>query len=251
MWEKEDTTMLIESRLSLTDQFVDDKGESGYRYLSGYERARSATDQFAEIRRHFPRAESYDAALAGKDPLAGTEGNFLILPWQKVASTYYNEAVEIVLGKLDQARGGKFYNYNGRQGQLGPDRLRESRKKAGAMRALASAQQGHDVLVLSAQLGLRHRGRSVRRARVVMRSNEFGLGAYEMGFILLTHPDRLAHWRDLYAHCAGDEYRFESWCEFLCAPCFDFRTGQLQFRAGGVGYCSDDGGSASAFVPSW
>lgn len=230
-----------------TDEFADEEAESSYGYLSGYANARPATEQFAAINRLFPRAESYDKALAAKDAPAGTEGNFLILPWWTIAPTY-NEAVEIIFGKLNEVRSGRFYNY--RQGELGSDRLRESQKKADAMKAIVAGQQGHDVLVVPAQLGLRHRGRSVRRARVVMNGNEFGLGAYEMGFILLTHPNRLEQYDDLYADCAGDEYRFGDSSEFLLAPCFCFFDGRLKFDTHDVGRPRGFYGAASAFLPS-
>jgi len=49
----------------------------------------------------------------------------------------------------------------------------------------------HDILVVPAQFGLRHRGRSVRRVREVMNANEFGLGVFAIGIMLLTHPERL------------------------------------------------------------
>ncbi len=231
----------------VTDEFSEEEVESEYGYLSGYEKAGPHAEQFARIKGHFPQAESYDITLGEKEAPAGSEGNFLILPWQRIAETY-EAALAIVLTKLSEQRIGAFVNY--REGELGPDRLRESAKKAAAMKSYATSQSGHDVLVVAAQLGKRHRGRSVRRARVVMSGNEFGLGAYEMGFILLTHPNRLENYDDLCVDCAGDEYRFgDSGPDgFLSAPYFGFDGAELKFDAGDVGRPCDDYGAASGFV---
>lgn len=230
----------------VTDEFVDEEVESSYGYLSGYEKADAHGTQFAAIKHHFPQAESYDTVLAAKDAPAESEGNFLILPWQRIASTY-GEAVEIVFAKLREARGGKFHNY--REGELGPDRLQEEPKKVDAMKALAETQAGHDVLVVSAQLGLRHRGRSVRRACAVMNGNEFGLGAYEMGFVLLTHSNRLEQFDDLWVNCAGDRYRYNFSGEFISAPYFNFDDDELKFATDVGSDPYEYEGAASAFVP--
>ncbi len=231
--------------LALMDEFADEEVESEYGYLSGYKQANAATDQFAAIKSIFPQAESYDMALAAKDAPVGSEGNFLILPWQKVAPTY-REAVEIVLAKLKETRNGRFQN--SRNGQLGPSYLREGDKKIKAMKKIAVEQSGHDVLVVSTQLGIRHRGRSVRRALAVMSGNEIGLGAYEIGFILLTHQNRLQHFDGLWIDAAGDEFAPDADGDFCRAPCFDFDGGGLGFDAYDVDNPHEYCGSASAFV---
>jgi hypothetical protein len=75
----------------------------------------------------------------------GAEGFFAIPHWSKVAPTY-QAAVEKVLDLLDKAYGGRFTNY--RKGELGPQFLRETSKKARAMEALQQTQNA-DILLSS------------------------------------------------------------------------------------------------------
>jgi hypothetical protein len=113
---------------------------------------------------------------------------------------------------------------------------------------LGDEQKDHDILVVAAQFGLRHRGRSVRRAREVMQPNEFGLGAFAVGIMLLTHPERLMHYDDLYVDCAGDEYAPEADGGFSSAPFFDFDDGRVEFHAYWFAHAYDSYGSSSAFL---
>jgi hypothetical protein len=100
-----------------------------------------------------------------------------------------------------------------------------------------------------AQFGLRHRGRSVRRAREVFNASEFGLDTFAVGIMLLTHPERLQHYDDLWIDCAGDEYDDPGDDgRFSLAPYFCFSCGKVELLARRFdvagGYC----GSASGFV---
>jgi hypothetical protein len=118
------------------------------------------------------------------------------------------------------------------------------------LEALGEAQKGYDILVVVAQFGLRHRGRSVRRAREVMpKGTEFGLGAFEVGCMILTHPERLADYDDLWIDCAGNEYAPGGDGDFSSAPYFFFYDGKVGFGAGWGGGASESYGSASAFLP--
>ena len=227
------------------NSFANEEVPSRYGYLSGYRKPNPAAQEMTDLKRLFPQVKSYDEATAAKELVPGAEGSFLIPRWQTIAPTYC-EAVEIVLAKLKETRNGRFYNY--REGQLGPDRLRESAKKVEFFQKLGKEQEGHDVLVVQAQFGIRHRGRSVQRARFVMGEVECGLGAFEIGIMLLLHPERLQHFDDLWIDASGDEYAPGAGGVFSYAPCFFFSGGTLEFDAGGVGRPDDSYGSASAFV---
>jgi hypothetical protein len=232
-------------RLKTPQDFASEQVKSTYDYLSGYKTPKPIAEQVATLKRYFPKLGTCDEALA-TTRADGTEGSFAIPKWQSLAPTY-GEAVELVLAALQEQRGGgKFVNF--RKGELGPKRLRETSKKAVAFKALAEQQKGHDILVVDAQFGIEHRGESVRRARAVFQGNEFGLGAFEIGIMLLTHPDRLAHYDDLWIDCAGDEYSFDADGQFLRAPDFYFNDGQLQFDAGDVTRAFALYGSASGFL---
>lgn len=82
--------------------------------------------------------------------------------------------------------------------------IQQSKRTSAALDSIAAKQQA-GVCAVPAQLGLRHRARSARLALELCEPNEFGLGAYEVGIILLTHPERLRCMKDLAILCAGDE----------------------------------------------
>jgi hypothetical protein len=233
------------ARLAVSQDFASEQVASRYGYLSGY-KPRPVAEQLATLRQLFPELGTASETIASGEVPQGAEGWFAIPDWRKLAPTY-GEAVEKVLVALAKTRGGKFVNY--RAGELGPDRLRQSAKSVAAFQKLEGEQKGHDVLVVAAQFGLRHRGRSIRRARAVMGGGEFGLGAFTLGIMLLTHPDRLQHQDDLWIDCAGDEYAPEAGGHFVSAPFFHFYGGKLEFAANHVDVAHVCYGSASGFSP--
>lgn len=242
-----ETTIATKLReLSLTTQFADEEVPSNLGYVSGYSEAKPLADQLKILRQHFPNLGSADEKIAEQNRPANSEGWFAIPRWQSLAPTY-NQAVELVLDALKKARKGRFHNW--RQGKLGPDHLRETDRKRLCFERLGEEQTGHDVLVVAAQFGLRHRGRSVRRARAVMGGREFGLGAFENGIMLLTHPERLAHYNDLWIDCAGDEYAPDAAGRFGSAPYLLFHDGRLGFDTRWFGHASGSCGSASGLLP--
>jgi len=231
--------------LSVSNQFADEEVKSSYGYLSGY-KPKGITGQTNILRQLIPGIGFADEKLAQQPLPANAEGWFAIPKWQSVAKTY-NEAVEKVLELIKQQRKGKFYNW--REGKLGKQYLRQHERTVKKLEALADQQKGYDILVVAAQFGLRHRGRSVRRAREVFTANEFGLGAFEIGCMLLTHPERLQNYDDLWIDCAGNEYAPDAGGDFSSVPCFHFIDGRVKFGARWVAYPSDYSGSASGFLP--
>ena len=173
----------------------------------------------------------------------GAEGWFAIPRWEKIAPTY-NVAVEKVFATISSKR--KFYNY--REGQLGPEHLRQHVKTAEMFQKVGNEQSG-DILVVACQFGLRHCSKSVRRAREVFIENEFGLDAFSVGIMLLTHPERLQHYDDLWIDCAGDEFSPVADGGFSLAPYFVFSDGRVRFDTHWVFVASDFYGSASGFLP--
>jgi hypothetical protein len=180
-------------RFSITNQYADEEVESSYGYLSGYT-PKGITEQTNRLRELFPGIGYANEKLAEGALPENAEGWFAIPRWEKVAPTY-GEAVQKVLDLIKQTRNGAFYNY--REGELGPNQLRQSAKAKSVFQKLGDEQKDQDILVVPAQFGIRHRGRSVRRAREVMNANECGLGAFAIGIMLLTHPERLQHYDDL------------------------------------------------------
>lgn len=231
--------------LSVSDKFKDEEVESSYGYLSGY-KPKGITEQTNILRQLFPGVGFADEKLAERPVPSNAEGWFAIPKWQTIAPTY-GEAVEKVLAKISETRKGKFKNW--REGELGPDRLKQSARAEKMFQTLGDEQKDHDILIVAAQFGLRHRGRSVRRAREVMQVNEYGLGAFAVGIMLLTHPERLMNYDDLYVDCAGDEYAPGAGGDFSSAPIFVFDDGRVGFYAYWFGFAGVCCGSSSAFLP--
>jgi hypothetical protein len=233
--------------LSVTDKYKNEEVASSYGYLSDYTKPKSITEQCNILRQIFPGVGFADEKLAEREVPKHTEGWFAIPKWQTVAPTYA-EAVQKVLDAIKKARNGKFYNY--RDGQIVNERLRQSAKTEAVFQKLVDEQKDHDILVVAAQFGLRHRGRSVRRAREVMQANECGLGAFAVGIMILTHPERLQHLDDLWIDCSGDEFDDpDADDRFDHAPIFNFYDGRVKFGTDWYGSADGHYGSVSAFVP--
>lgn len=233
--------------LSVSDKYKDEEVKSNYGYLSGYKKPKGITEQTNILRQLFPQLGNACEKLAEREvPKHADDGWFAIPKWQSIAPTY-GEAVEIVLGKLSQAYNGRFQNY--REGELGEQYLRQSAKTVAVFQKLGEEQNGYDILVVSAQFGLRHRGRSVRRVREISLGNEFGLGAFAVGIMLLTHSDCLKHYDDLWIDCAGDEYAPGADDRFWNAPVFFFNGDRLRFSTDDVSRANERYGSVSGFLP--
>jgi hypothetical protein len=138
--------------------------------------------------------------------------------------------------------------HNSREGELGPSYLRQHSHSAAMFEQIGQQQKG-DILIVPAQFGMRHRGRSVRRAREVMCANEFGLGAFAVGCMALTHPERYSRWDELDTDCGGDEYTPVAGDDFSGAPVFGFDDGRVRFVTRWFDNARGRFGSASAFLP--
>ena len=233
------------AKLSVTNQHADEEVFSNYGYLSGYKKPKDVIAQTNLLRQLFPGVGFANEQMA-RPNVANAEGYFAIPRWQTIAPTY-GEAVQKVLDALKKVYKGRFKNWC--EGELGPDKLRQSLKSVASWEQIGEQQKGFDILLIPAQFGVRHRGRSTRRAREVMKSNECGLGAFPVGIMLLTHEDRLQHYDDLWIDCAGDEFHdpqsFDA--PFDLAPYFDFYFGELGFDVAWSGVANDLFGSASGF----
>lgn len=242
--------------LSVSDRFKNEEVESRYGYLSGY-KPKGLNEQCNQLRILFS-----GIGFCNQDLLAQiekgevelpkhAEGWFAIPNWMKnpkIFGATYNEALLKVLDTINQARNGKFCNY--REGQLNEKRLRQSARTQKFFAELAKAQGDPDILIVPAQFGIRHRGRSVRRAREVFLTNEFGLGAFAVGIMILTHPERLMNYDDLWIDCGGDEFDApDSDVRFGHAPYFLFHGDEVEFDTSYVGPAHDSYGSASGLVP--
>lgn len=231
--------------LLVPGRFRNEEMNSTYGYLSGY-RPKGIIEQTNILSQIFPGIGFANEKISQGELSKGAEGWFAIPKWEKIAPTY-GEAVEKVIDAIMKSRSGKLHKY--REGQLGPDQLLRSARTTTAFERLRQQQKGHDILVIPAQFGLRHRGRSVRRVRDIFSVNEFGFGSYDVGIMLLTHPERLMNYDDLWIDCPGDEFASISGGKFLHSLCFDFDRDQIEFGASGVSGATPEYGSVSGFLP--
>ena len=245
------------------NQCTDEEVDSGYTYPPEYQGPKPIKEQIETIAKIFdldpsqalefvknlPALESFvpaDAlqwtgwfAIPSVDALAKKHFPEVTDPAEK-----YCRAVQLVHAKIASSR--SFCNF--RKGEITPAQFRVHARTAQALEQLASTQPG-DILVIAAQLGIYHRGRSVRRAREVFVANEFGLGSVAGGSIALTHPERFVRWKELDMDLPGDEFSPVADGVFSHSPCLVFYLVKLGFDTNRIGYAHDFYGSASAFVP--
>lgn len=246
--------------LAISNQYADEEVESRYGYLSGFKPGVMDLDrQVAALQGLFPglggaNQEYVERIRTGTVALPNGAEKFGAVPnWKKRSDLFggmYNEAVQKTLDQIEKQREGRFANY--RKGRLGPNRLRQSKRSEEYWNKLIEEQGNPDILIIPFQFGIRHRGRSVRRVREVISctSGEFGLGAFAVGMLLLTHPERLKHYDDLWTDCAGDEYDDPgAGVRFGHSPRFLFSGGGVGFGTGPVAGAGDRYGSPSGFVP--
>ena len=213
----------IIQRHTVSDKFKDEEVSSNRVYPPTY-RVRPVEAQVTELRKLFPTLGACQERLSRKPLPAGAEAWFAIPRWQALAPTY-NEAVEMLIGVLATKR--KFSNRI--IGKLSEKYLRQSERSKLAEKILAEQQQGNDFLVIGAQAGMLHRGSSARRTRVAMAGNEFGLGVFTFGCMLLTHPERLSTGETLMIDCSGDEYSVRGDYTFDRVPLFDYDMAGIEF----------------------
>lgn len=224
------------------------KVESNYEYPEGYNGAKDLDEQATILREkyQFPLKPLASVKTLSK----GEEGLWVIpLIKQFVPSQCeypYNYGVDFVLERIGKSR--EFTNW--RQGKTGHLYLREGKRTQSLWNQLMLIQGGEEFTpVVHAQFGKKHRGESVDYAREDVLDNEFLFGAYHIGVMLLTHPEREQVWEQLHLDCAGDEFASDGGGEFVSAPVFAWYVGELHFGTRWAGLAGRRCGSASGFVP--
>ena len=245
------------SGLIVSDQFEDEETNSDCVYPKEYKGPRPIIEQIESITKIFnlDPASALEFAKSLPDLPDGAEGWFAVPAVDALPQQYFPEvidpaerycrAVQLIHGKIAASR--QFHNY--REGKITPEHLRVHSRTANALNLIAETQKG-DILIIAAQLGMCHRGRSVRRAREVFTANEFGLSSLIVDSIILTHPERLVRWEELNMDCAGDEFAPGADGDWSHCPLFLFSGGQVEFYAARVDDVHRTFGSASGFLGS-
>ena len=253
--ELQDGIAKLIAELSVSNQYANEEVRSNYTYPKEYKGPKPINDQIKAIAKIFGLDPSHALEFAKTLPELpnGAEGWFAIPSVDALAAKHFPEvtdpiqkycqAVQLVHTKIADSR--SFYNY--REGQITPAQLRVHARTAHALDLIAETQKG-DILIVAAQLGMRHCGKSVRRAREVFVANEFGLGSLAVGSIVLTHPERLVRWEELDMDCSGDEFSPEADGDFSRSPYFGFSDGRVRFGTSFVGGPHGYFGSVSGFL---
>jgi hypothetical protein len=223
--KREAAEQLVEiiQRFTASNKYKDEEVGSDRGYPPNY-RVRPIEAQVTELRKLLPGLGSCQEKLGRRQLPEGAEAWFAIPRWQALAPTY-NRATEMVLEVLAAKR----RLSNRIIGKLGQAYLRQSERSKLAETILADQQQGSDIFVAGCQAGILHRGSSARRTRVTMAGNEFGLGVFAFGCMLLTHPERLSSGDTLMVDCCGDEYSVRGDMTFDRVPLFDFDLSGIEF----------------------
>lgn len=239
----------------IKNQYESEVVSSNYTYPKKYKGPKPIAEQVKTIATMFGLDPKAALEFAKNLPTLpeGSEGWFAIPKVSAVATKQfpaitdkaeqYCEAVNLVHTKLADSR--SFYNY--RNGEIVPNRLRQHARTMKFLEHLEVEQQG-DILIIAVQYGMRHRGKSVRRARETFAINEFGLGCFATGCMALVHPERYVRLEELDTDCAGDEFAPVADGVFSKIPIFAFLGGELGFSAGNVSDARVGYGSVSGFV---
>jgi hypothetical protein len=225
-------------------QYTNEEVESSYTYPEDYE-IRDVNQQISTLRRFLPRLKIDSEKILCPPLPPNAEGWFAVPRWQSIAETY-DRAVQIILHQLETQSFDEFYNFY--NNKIAGRYLRRHECAAKKIQMLSDQQDDSDILLIAAQFGLYHRGRSVRRAREVFSYEEFGLGVFETGCMLLTHPKRFSNFGDLMISCPGDRYSLKGNGDFSRVPVFSFNNGQREFFSVEPHHPYGKFGSVSGFI---
>jgi hypothetical protein len=196
-------------------------------YDSGYRRIKTFEEQLRILHPYFPEYVDPNDMIAPQARIAGAEGCFLMLD-RRVLGPSYSEAVKKLFNALNEQHSGQFENRL--VDPLDEMHLRQATSKERIFAYLASKESDHPILVLQAQFGLRYRDYAGTEVFGKMTKNEFPLGVYEVGNMLLTHPECLQTEDDPWIDCPGDELYLEGYGSMVMVPyfCVD-KGGKLTF----------------------
>lgn len=235
-------TLKIASRKVSTFDVKESNGTGKYR--TRYQRT-SIDAQVKCLNALIPGIGTANVSLTRKRLPADCEGYFAIPRWQAIAATY-NIAVARMLNlhRRQQNRA-----LNAFDSQTGPSFLKQHNHSTMMWKIIGEQQSGFNILIVQGQFGGQYIGRSVRQVQEAFPPGYFGLGAFAVGIMLLTHPDRLECSSDLWISCPGDDYARRNRWEFDAAPYFRLGAMGVTFGAYDAVGKSAGYGSATAHNP--
>src|SRR3989338_2750441 len=138
----------------LSNQYANEEVRSSYAYPKEYKGPKPIADQIKAIAKIFDLDPSHAIEFVKNLPALpeSAEGWFAI-PSVDAPAQKHCQAVQFVHAKIAASR--SFSTY--REGQITPAQLRVHARTAHALDLIAETQKG-DILIVAAQLGMRHRG---------------------------------------------------------------------------------------------
>jgi hypothetical protein len=173
-----------------------------FRYPSTYV-VKSIEEQVAILKGFFPKYAdaTYEASVADSELPVGADGWFAF-PREKGNYSFKRKALIEAITLVRDTGPRPFKNIY--KGRLNPVYLSQTDEYRQAFARIEHEQDRHDILIIPAQTGLLHQGRSAEQAVEHMDpKREFPLSPLEVAIILLTHQGRFKHYRDLWIDCPG------------------------------------------------
>ena len=164
------------------------------------------------------------------------EGAFLLPPWTYLGSTYQSAVMKVFsLLRINDKHTAAFRHV--------VSSVKECPRKQEVFRASSQGLDRYQLKVMPGQFGLHYRGQSAARVQAHASEGEISLGLYEVGIMLITHPDRLANNDDLAIICAGDRYHDDPYS----VPRFSHRGSALMLDICDTRDAYKDAGVATMF----
>ncbi len=159
-------------------------------------------EQIGILRRYFPKLVTYTGKAIDAKSSVYAEGKYVFPHWRTLGETY-QQARELVMSHLMKQR--KFCVHPSCS-SFDFERQRRNARTEEMLDEVRGAQENADMLIVPAQFGKVHRGKSPRMITEELARTEFHLGVVEVGCMLLTHPERIQYGHAHWIVCAGDEF---------------------------------------------
>ncbi|MBN2585163.1 hypothetical protein JXA59_00745 [Patescibacteria group bacterium] len=237
-----------------TNPYIDERVKRAWFYPKGWKSA-TIEEQKARLIKLFKRIDlsQVDALVAKVKAQKLADGLAVIPKLAYLAELWnitdpYGKGYGAMCEKLFEliAASRSFYNY--RAGQMDEQHIRIMEDVREQLKKLEAETPG-DVLVLSFNFGDLYAGFSPRNARFeALNNNQLPLITAQVACLLLTMPDRLTAYGQLFVDCSGDEWDWSADGDWTDSVYFAFDDGQLVFDDRRAGYPDDDCGTVVAFL---
>lgn len=163
----------------------------------------------------------------------GAEALFVV---PKMKESYARETKQALTFLEEQRR---FYSHI----EVGQKKIRREDKTLRSLNVLSTAQKdAGDIIIIPGQFGINHLNKSVDLVRKEMAPNEFGLGAYEVAWMMITHKERENSINGVHVDCPGDTYAS------IYNPYFDYGQKWMEMAMRESKRHIHDIGSATGFL---